>query len=97
MAATPKKPAVPKQMNGKASPETVKDLDKAIADVLFEIKSVDKGIKSLNDRRMALTAKYEQLNEKRQMFASEAIANEQNWESGKFREAAKSEQGMNKN
>lgn len=86
MAATPKTPATPKQANGKASPETVKNLDKAIADVLFEIKSVDKGIKSLNDRRVGLTAKYEQLNEQRQMYASEAIANEQNWESGKFDE-----------
>lgn len=85
MAATPRTPASSKQVNaGKTSPDAVQELDKAIADVLLEIKNLDKGIKSLNERRMMLTAKYEQLNETRQMHASEAIATEQNWESGKL-------------
>lgn len=83
MATTPKTPTSTKQVNGKPCPDTVKDLDKAIADVLLEIKGLDKGIKKLNERRTLLTAKYEQLNETRQMHASEAIATEQNWESGK--------------
>lgn len=84
MDSTPKTPASSKQVNGKTCPETTNNIDKAIADVLHEIKCLDKGIKKMNERRMQLTAKYEALNETRQMYASEAIANEQNWESGKF-------------
>lgn len=82
MATTSKAPTSHEQVNGKSSPDNVKNLDKAIADVLVEIKSLDKGIKRMNERRSTLTAKYEHLNEMRQMYASEAIATEQNWESG---------------
>lgn len=86
MAGTPKTRTSSQQVNGKPSPDTVKELDKAIADVLLEIKGLDKGIKRMNERRMILTAKYEQLNETKQMYTSEAIAIEQNWESGKIDE-----------
>lgn len=84
MDSTPKTPASAKEVNGKTNPDITNNLDKAIADVLHEIKGLDKGIKKMNERRMQLTAKYEELNETRQMYASEAIANEHNWESGKF-------------
>lgn len=86
MESTPNTPLASKQVNGKTSPDAANNLDKAIADVLHEIKGLDKGIKKMNERRMQLTAKYDALNETRQMYASEAIANEQNWESGKFDE-----------
>lgn len=86
MATTPKTPATAAEVNSKPTSGTVNDLDKAIADVLSEIKGLDKGIKKLNERRVILTARYEQLSEKRQMYASEAIATEQNWQSGESNE-----------
>lgn len=76
MAATPGTPV--------ATQQTIEELDRAIADVLLEIKGVDKGIKNLNARRMTLTAKYERLNERKQIYTSEAIENEQDWESRKL-------------
>lgn len=92
MASTPKTPTAPntpaasKQVNGKSHTDNVRDLDKAIAAVLHEIKGLDKGIKKLNERRTLLTAKYEQLNEQKQLYTSEVIATEQDWESGKCEE-----------
>lgn len=94
MAATPKTPAAATEVNSKPTPDTVKDLDKAIADVMTEIKGLDKGIKRLNERRVILTAKYEQLSETRQMYASEAIATEQNWQSGEFNEGIRKVYGV---
>lgn len=58
-------------------------IDKEIKDVQAQIKHVDAQIKALNNRRIVLVEKYDQLNESKLMFEAEASASEQNWESGK--------------
>lgn len=66
------------------SNRSTEDIEQEIAKVLEEIKSIDKHLKGLNNRRVILTNKFEQLNEEKSMNDSEAIATEQNWESGKL-------------
>lgn len=61
---------------------TTENIEQEISKVLEEIKSIDKQLKGLNNRRMLLTNKFEELNEEKLMNDAEAIATEQDWESG---------------
>lgn len=63
---------------------STEQIEQEMSKVLEEIKSIDKQLKGLNNRRIILTNKFEQLNEEKLMNDTEAIATEQDWESGRF-------------
>lgn len=77
-------PTTPKSVDGDASSKqrASSEIEEEMSKILNEIKSIDKQLKGLNNRRTHLTAKFEKLNEEKFMKEAEANATEQDWESG---------------
>lgn len=78
--STPKRSEEPES----TTKRTTEIIENEMTKILEDIKMIDKTLKTLNAKRVTLTTKYENLNEEKLMIDAEAIATEQNWESGKL-------------